>query len=176
MCWINRTVDFGWICRNTRTKTGVQRAQLLWRLADLDSANWKMWIRSSKPYSPNNAALSIVGDFEIEQAKQWIEKYFGPLKASTLPAKADISEKRQKQKSAFTKEDKLANKPGIGCCLQNALNAIRPSTRQWVWSINCSCKVKTANCFSPLVQDKGYTGGVSGGINYLGNMFQLQYP
>jgi zinc protease len=30
-------------------------------------------------YVPNNAILSIAGDFEREQAKTWIKKYFGPL-------------------------------------------------------------------------------------------------
>ena len=30
-------------------------------------------------YAPNNASLAIVGDFNPEQAKQWVEKYFGPL-------------------------------------------------------------------------------------------------
>lgn len=31
-----------------------------------------------KYYAPNNASLAIVGDFEPEQAKAWVEKYFGP--------------------------------------------------------------------------------------------------
>jgi zinc protease len=31
-------------------------------------------------YAPNNASLAIVGDFDPEQAKQLVEKYFGPLK------------------------------------------------------------------------------------------------
>jgi len=31
-------------------------------------------------YAPNNASLSIVGDFEPEHAKGLVEKYFGPLK------------------------------------------------------------------------------------------------
>jgi zinc protease len=31
-------------------------------------------------YAPNNASLAIVGDFDSAQAKQWVEKYFGPLK------------------------------------------------------------------------------------------------
>ncbi len=31
-------------------------------------------------YAPNNASLAIVGDFDPAQAKQWVEKYFGPLK------------------------------------------------------------------------------------------------
>src|SRR5579862_1858742 len=31
-------------------------------------------------YAPNNASLAIVGDFDPAQAKQLVEKYFGPLK------------------------------------------------------------------------------------------------
>ena len=31
-------------------------------------------------YSPNNASLAIVGDFDPAQARQLVEKYFGPLK------------------------------------------------------------------------------------------------
>src|SRR5690606_28834853 len=34
-----------------------------------------------KYYAPNNASLAIVGDFEPEQAKAWVEKYFGPIPA-----------------------------------------------------------------------------------------------
>jgi predicted Zn-dependent peptidase len=30
-------------------------------------------------YVPNNATLSIAGDFTPEQAKRWIEAYFGPI-------------------------------------------------------------------------------------------------
>ena len=30
-------------------------------------------------YAPNNAILCVAGDFEPEQARRWIEKYFGPL-------------------------------------------------------------------------------------------------
>ena len=30
-------------------------------------------------YTPNNASLCIAGDFNPQQARQWIEKYFGPI-------------------------------------------------------------------------------------------------
>jgi zinc protease len=32
-------------------------------------------------YAPNNAFLSIVGDFDIAQAKAWVQKYFGDIPA-----------------------------------------------------------------------------------------------
>ncbi|MCO6510343.1 MAG: insulinase family protein [Aridibacter famidurans] len=33
-----------------------------------------------KYYVPNNASLVIAGDFDEKQARQWVEKYFGPIK------------------------------------------------------------------------------------------------
>lgn len=30
-------------------------------------------------YTPNNASLCVAGDFSPAQAKQWVEKYFGPI-------------------------------------------------------------------------------------------------
>jgi len=39
-------------------------------------------------YTPNNASLSIAGDFDPVQARKWVEKYFGPVKRGpsvTLP-------------------------------------------------------------------------------------------
>ena len=30
-------------------------------------------------YAPNNASLCIAGDFDPQQAKAWVEKYFGPI-------------------------------------------------------------------------------------------------
>jgi predicted Zn-dependent peptidase len=33
-------------------------------------------------YAPNNAVLSIVGDVEPAQAREWVERYFGPIPAN----------------------------------------------------------------------------------------------
>jgi len=35
-----------------------------------------------KWYGPNNATLVVAGDYDREQVKQWIEKYFGEIKSS----------------------------------------------------------------------------------------------
>jgi zinc protease len=36
----------------------------------------------TKWYGPNNATLVVAGDFDEDQAKEWIEKYFGEIKSS----------------------------------------------------------------------------------------------
>ena len=35
---------------------------------------------NQKFYVPNNAVLVVAGDFKNDQAKEWIQKYFGPIK------------------------------------------------------------------------------------------------
>ena len=55
-------------------------------MADLDAATLQdvqQFFRTY--YAPNNAVLSIVGDFEPEVARGWVEQYFGPI-----PANANI--------------------------------------------------------------------------------------
>lgn len=36
-------------------------------------------------YHPNNATLAIAGDFDIDEARRWIDRYFGPIAASSAP-------------------------------------------------------------------------------------------
>ncbi|MEI8332900.1 MAG: pitrilysin family protein [Chloroflexota bacterium] len=43
-------------------------------------------------YAPDNAVLSVAGDFEPAQAREWIERYFGPIPpAPRPPALGDLS-------------------------------------------------------------------------------------
>ena len=51
-------------------------------MADLDAASLEeiqAFFRTY--YAPNNAVLSIVGDVEPDQARAWVEQYFGPIPA-----------------------------------------------------------------------------------------------
>lgn len=41
-------------------------------------------------YTPNNAVLSIVGDFDPAQARAWVEKYFGGIPSAKTPALPDV--------------------------------------------------------------------------------------
>ena len=59
-------------------------------------------------YAPNNAALAIVGDFEPEQAKAMVAKYFGGIPASKLPT-PDLAEPSQEKERTASRKDALAN-------------------------------------------------------------------
>ena len=59
-------------------------------MADLDAATLddaRAFFRTN--YAPNNAVLAVVGDIDPEQARRWVEKYFGSIPADDgkLPAR-----------------------------------------------------------------------------------------
>ena len=43
-------------------------------------------------YVPNNATLAVVGDFDLEATKGWIERYFGPIPAGPEPSPVTSAE------------------------------------------------------------------------------------
>jgi zinc protease len=145
-------------------------------LADLDSARLEDVDNFFKTYyAPNNAALSVVGDFEIEDAKKWIAQYFENIPTAQLPAQPDISEPSQEKEKRFTKEDKLANKPAIAVAYKMP---DRNSAEYFAMGLIDQMLVQgeDSKLFQRLVQEKGYAGEVNGGINYLGNMFNYNGP
>jgi predicted Zn-dependent peptidase len=145
-------------------------------LKDLDSAKLEDVNSFFKTYyAPNNASISVVGDFEIEEAKKWIEQYFGGIPASELPAKPDISEPKQEKEKRFTKEDKLAEKPALAVAYKMPE---RNTPEYYAMGLIDQMLVQgqDSKLFLALVQEKGYTGSVSGGINYLGNMYNYSGP
>jgi len=145
-------------------------------LKDLDSAKLEDVDKFFKIYyAPNNAVLAIVGDFESQDAKKWVEQYFGSLPSSQLPAQPDLSEPRQEAEKRFTKEDKLAEKPAIAMAYKMPE---RNSTEYYAMGLIDQLLVQghSSKFYLSLVQDKGYSGNISGGINYLGNMFNYKGP
>ncbi len=145
-------------------------------LADLDAANLEDVASFFKTYyAPNNAAISVVGDFDIEETKQWIEKYFGGIPSIELPAKPDISEPKQTEEKRFVKDDNLANKPAVAIAYHMPE---RNTPEYYAMGLLDQILVQGDNGLLPqkLVNDKGYTSNVNGGINYLGNMFNYNGP
>jgi zinc protease len=63
-------------------------------MKDLDAATLEEFQAFNKKfYTPNNAVLVVAGDFEKDKAKEWIQKYFGPIeKGETIKKQTFIEE------------------------------------------------------------------------------------
>ena len=59
-------------------------------------------------YAPNNAVLSLVGDFKSEAALKLIKKYFENIPAQAPPPAPDVAEPEQKAERRKTIEDNFA--------------------------------------------------------------------
>lgn len=126
-------------------------------------------------YAPNNAALVLVGDFDEDQAKRWIEKYFGGIRASKLPPRPDLTEPRQEAEKRFTKIDKLAEKPALAIAYHMP-ERMTPEHDAMVLIDQMLVEGDDSLLTQELVKKRGFTDSVDGGINLLGNQYDYQGP
>ena len=78
-------------------------------MEDLNAASVKDVAEFFKTYyAPNNAVLTLVGDFKTSDVLQKIEKYFGNIPSQTPPRPPDLSEPKQNGERRKTMEDPLA--------------------------------------------------------------------
>ncbi len=126
-------------------------------------------------YSPNNAALVIVGDFDPASALAMVQKYFGDLPPAELPERPDISEPRQEEEKRFNKPDPLANRPALAFAYHMPE---RNSPEYYALGVldQILLQGNDSRLYQALVQRAGLTGSVNGGINMLGNMFNYDGP
>jgi predicted Zn-dependent peptidase len=145
-------------------------------LKDLDAAQLDDVKKFFKTYYvPNNAVLAIVGDFEPAEAKRFVEKYFASIPSTQLPKQPDISEPRQEKEKRATKKDSLATKPALAFAYHMPE---RNTPEYYAMGLldQLLLQGNDSKLYQALVQKKGYTSTVSGGINYLGNMFNYKGP
>jgi predicted Zn-dependent peptidase len=127
-------------------------------------------------YAPNNAVLSVVGDFEPAQTKAWIEKYFGGIPKVEQPPRPDLSEPRQTKEKRASRTDALATRPALGL----AYHMPDRWTPDW-FALGLIDQIlgqgRDSRLYDALVQRAGLTSDVSAGINWgLGNMFNYEGP
>jgi zinc protease len=145
-------------------------------LKDIDAATLKDVQDFFKTYyAPNNAALAIVGDFEPADAKKFVEKYFGPLKPSQLPPVPDLTEPKQDKEKRVTKTDALAKRPAIAVGYHMP-DRNTPDYYAMVLIDSLLIEGDDSLLHQELVQKRGLTGSVNGGINLLGNAYDYDGP
>lgn len=64
-------------------------------------------------YAPNNAVITVVGDFDNNQARALVEKYFGSIPAQPLPPPVDVSEPESVSIREEVFHDSLAPAPAF---------------------------------------------------------------
>lgn len=64
-------------------------------------------------YAPNNAVLTLVGDFEPKEALAKIKKYFGSIPSQPAPPVPDLSEPKQTGERRKTIDDPFARLPRL---------------------------------------------------------------
>jgi zinc protease len=64
-------------------------------------------------YAPNNAVLSLVGDFEMSVALNLIKKYFEGIRAQPVPPVPDVNEPEQKTERRKVIQDDFAQAPRL---------------------------------------------------------------
>jgi predicted Zn-dependent peptidase len=64
-------------------------------------------------YAPNNAVLSLVGDFKSADALAKIKKYFEPIPSQPASPAVDITEPQQTAERRFSVDDPLARAPQL---------------------------------------------------------------
>ncbi len=126
-------------------------------------------------YAPGNAVLIVAGDFEAAQARAWIEKYFSALLARAQAVQPDISEPPQLSEKRKSYVDPLAPRPGLAVAWHVPE---RGTPEHYAFGLldQILLQGEDSALWQRLVQERGYSGGVGGGINLLGNMFNYDGP
>lgn len=127
-------------------------------------------------YAPNNAVVVIAGDIDPEETLGWVEQYFGDIPASDNLTFPDVSEPRQEAEKRSEKTDPLAPQPALAW----GYHIPERGTPEW-YAMAVIDLILTqgddSRLHQKLVQEKGYGGGVPGGINWpLGNVYNYNGP
>jgi len=126
-------------------------------------------------YTPNNAALAIVGDFEPADAKKMVAKYFASIPSVPPAPQPDLTEPRQEKEKRFTKEDSQAKRPALAVAYHMP---DRNTPEYYAMGLLDQILLQGDDSLlhEELVKKRAYTGEVEGGINLLGNMFDYSGP
>ncbi len=126
-------------------------------------------------YSPNNASLVVVGDFEPADAKKMVEKYFAAIPSVPQEKQPDLTEPRQEKEKRATKEDAQAKRPALAVAYHMP---DRNTPEYYAMGLIDQILLQGDDSLlhEELVKKKAYTGSVEGGINMLGNMFNYDGP
>ncbi len=126
-------------------------------------------------YTPGNAVLVVAGDFDATKTRALIEKYFATLPSRAAVAQPDISEPPQTAERRKSYVDPLAPRPALAVAWHVPG---RGTPEHYAFGLldQILLQGEDSALWQKLVQERGYSSSVDGGINLLGNMFNYDGP
>jgi len=104
-------------------------------------------------YAPNNAVLTLVGDFQPQEALAKIKKYFGDIPAQPTPPAPDLAEPSQHGERRKTLDDPFAQTPRLDISFKTPAG----NTADW-YDLDVLSDVlaagQSSRLFQSLVKDK----------------------
>jgi predicted Zn-dependent peptidase len=126
-------------------------------------------------YAPNNAVVALSGDFEPREALAWVREHFGDIEPAAQPPRPDLAEPRQEKEKRAEKVDPLAERPALALAW-HVPPRNTPEHAAFVLLDQMIVQGRDSALYQKLVQEKGLTGDVSGGVNLLGNAWNYEGP
>ncbi|MGB3343134.1 MAG: pitrilysin family protein [Aequorivita sp.] len=115
-------------------------------------------------YVPNNVTLTIAGDFDVAQAKEWVNKYFGEIKRGEEIPKMEKQSVSLSETKKLYYEDNFARVPQLTLTWPGVYQ-YHPDSYALNVLVNYLTKGKKAPLYQVLVEDKKLTDKV-GGFQY----------
>ena len=151
---------FSVISSNLYPSTHPYNWDVIGSLEDLQNATledvknfYKRW------YVPNNVTLTIAGDFDVNQTKMWVEKYFGEIKrGDAIPTMEKQSVTLSETKKLYY-EDNFARLPQFTLTWPSVYE-YHPDTYALEVLASYLSKGKKAPLYKSLVEDKKLTDEV----------------
>jgi len=111
-------------------------------------------------YVPNNVTLTIAGDFDMDQAKEWVNKYFSEIKRGDDIPKMEKQPVTLSETKKLFYEDNFARVPQLTLTWPGVYQYHPDSYALEVLS-NYLAQGKKAPLYKVLVEDKKLTDGVN---------------
>ena len=119
--------------------------------------------------------LTVVGDFDVAQARKMVEKYFTAIPSVKQPPMPDLAEPKQEQEKRASKKDPLAKRPALAF----AYHMPERNTPEY-YAMGLLDQIllqgEDSMLHQELVKKRGFAANVPGGINLLGHMFNYNGP
>jgi zinc protease len=127
-------------------------------------------------YAPSNAIMAIVGDVDPEQARAWVERYFGWIENRAKPVSVDVTEPAPTGRKRVAVSDPHANLPALAITWKGLPDRGTPDHYALAVLGRALFKGKTARLYQDLVKNTEAAVSVDGGLGFPSDSDEYRVP